>query len=64
MKKLRPYLFPIILLCSIIIGCILGVILEEDANVLKPLGEIFLNLMYTKNIIIFKIFFDFVCIIS
>lgn len=47
MKKLRPYLFPIILLCSIIIGCILGVILEEDANVLKPLGEIFLNLMYT-----------------
>ena len=47
MKKLRPYLFPIILLCSIIIGCILGVILEEDTNVLKPLGEIFLNLMYT-----------------
>ena len=47
MKKLRPYLFPIILLCSIIIGCILGIILKEDANVLKPLGEIFLNLMYT-----------------
>ena len=64
MKKLRPYLFTIILLCSINIGCILGIILKEDANVLKPLGEIFLNLMYTKNIIIFKIFFDFVCIIS
>lgn len=47
MKKLKPYLFPIILLCSIIIGCILGIILKEDANVLKPLGEIFLNLMYT-----------------
>ena len=47
MKKLRPYLFPIILLCSIIIGCILGIILKEDANVLKPLGEIFLNFMYT-----------------
>ena len=47
MKKLRPYLFPMILLCSIIIGCILGIILKEDANVLKPLGEIFLNLMYT-----------------
>ena len=47
MKKLRPYLFPIILLCSIIIGCILGIILKEDANVLNPLGEIFLNLMYT-----------------
>ena len=47
MKKLRPYLFPMILLCSIIIGCILGIVLKEDANVLKPLGEIFLNLMYT-----------------
>ncbi len=47
MKKLRSYLFPIILLCSIIIGCILGVILKEDASVLKPLGDIFLNLMYT-----------------
>lgn len=47
MKRLKPYLFPIVLLCSIIIGCLLGVILEEDANVLKPLGEIFLNLMYT-----------------
>ena len=47
MKKLRPYLFLMILLCSIIIGCILGIVLKEDANVLKPLGEIFLNLMYT-----------------
>lgn len=47
MKKLSSYLFPIILLCSIIIGCILGVILKEDASVLKPLGDIFLNLMYT-----------------
>ena len=47
MKRLKSYLFPIVLLCSIIIGCLLGVILEENANVLKPLGEIFLNLMYT-----------------
>ncbi len=47
MKKRNSYFFPIILFISIIIGCILGIILKEDANVLKPLGEIFLNLMYT-----------------
>ncbi len=43
----RNYRFPIILLCSIIIGCIIGVILKEDAIILKPFGTIFLNLMYT-----------------
>lgn len=47
MKKRNSYFFPIILFISIIIGCILGGILGEKASVLKPLGEIFLNLMYT-----------------
>lgn len=47
MKKRNSYFSPIILFISIIIGCILGVILGEKASVLKPLGEIFLNLMYT-----------------
>ena len=48
MKKFwKNYKFPIILLFSIIIGCILGIILEEDAVVLKPFGTIFLNMMYT-----------------
>ena len=48
MKKFwKNYKFPIILLFSIIIGCILGLILEENAVILKPFGTVFLNLMYT-----------------
>ncbi len=41
------YRFPIILLCAIIIGCVLGVCLKENAVILKPFGNVFLNLMYT-----------------
>ena len=36
-----------ILLASIVIGCILGLVLKEDAAVIKPFGTVFLNLMYT-----------------
>ena len=43
----KNYRFPIILLCAIIIGCVLGVFLKEDAVILKPFGSVFLNLMYT-----------------
>jgi Na+/H+-dicarboxylate symporter len=46
-KRLKAYQFPIILLCSIIIGSIIGIILKEDAVVLKPFGDVFLNMMYT-----------------
>lgn len=35
------------LLIGIIIGCILGLVLKEKAKVLKPFGQIFLNLMFT-----------------
>ncbi|MCB7318591.1 dicarboxylate/amino acid:cation symporter [Lacrimispora sp. 210928-DFI.3.58] len=43
----KNYRFPIILLSGIIIGAILGVILGEKAKVLAPIGDIFLNLMFT-----------------
>ena len=43
----KNYRFPIILLFAIIIGCVLGVFLKEDAVILKPFGSVFLNLMYT-----------------
>ena len=42
----KNYRFPIILLSSIIIGCILGIILKEDAVYLKPIGTIFINMLY------------------
>lgn len=43
----KSYRFPIILLASVLFGCFLGVILKEDAAILKPFGDIFLNMMYT-----------------
>ncbi len=43
----KSYKLPIILLFSIIIGCIVGIIFKEDATKLKPLGTIFVNLLYT-----------------
>lgn len=45
-ETLKAYRFPIILICSVILGCLLGIILKEDAIYLKPFGDIFLNLMY------------------
>lgn len=43
----KSYRFPILLISSILVGSILGLILGEKATVLKPLGDIFLNLMFT-----------------
>ncbi len=43
----KNYRFPIILLVSIITGCVIGAVMGESAIKLKPLGNIFLNLMFT-----------------
>lgn len=43
----KSYRFPLLLLAGIVLGCILGVLLGERATVLQPLGDIFLNLMFT-----------------
>ena len=45
-RILKNYKFPIILLVSIIIGCIIGIIFKEDSIVLKPFGTIFINMLY------------------
>lgn len=47
MKKKKQFIFPIILICSVLIGSLIGIIFKDKATVLKPFGEVFLNLMYT-----------------
>ncbi|WP_333860353.1 dicarboxylate/amino acid:cation symporter [Clostridium sp.] len=55
-KLLGGYKFSIVLLASIILGAILGVFLGHRASVLKPFGELFLNLMFM--VIIPLVFFS------
>jgi len=45
-SKLKAYRFPIILLFSIIIGSMIGFLAGEKAEVIKPLGDLFLNLLF------------------
>lgn len=44
--KMKNYIFPIILLSSIILGSLIGIFFKEDAAKLKPLGDIFINMMF------------------
>lgn len=47
MKKIwSNYKQTLILIVSLIIGTIVGVIFKEDAQVLSPFGELFMNLMF------------------
>jgi Na+/H+-dicarboxylate symporter len=49
--RLSPFLtsygFSIILIFSLFIGAFLGIVFKQNAAVLKPLGDIFLNLLFT-----------------
>lgn len=56
MKLLKGYKSSIILLGSVIIGGMVGSIMGEKASVLQPLGDLFLNLMFT--IIVPLVFFS------
>jgi len=47
---LNSYGFSIILISSLFVGALLGIILKKDAASLKPLGDIFLNLLFTTII--------------
>lgn len=46
-KVWKNYHFPLLLLLSIFSGMITGIILKEDANVLKPFGSVFMNMLFT-----------------
>ena len=43
----KSYRFPLMLLGSIILGCIVGALLGEQAGMLAPLGNVFINAMFT-----------------
>ena len=47
MKKIwKSYKVTVLLVLSLIIGAICGIIFKEDVNVVKPLGDLFLNLLF------------------
>ena len=43
----KNYRFPLTIIAAILLGSVIGVVMGADAVVLKPLGDIFLNLMFT-----------------
>lgn len=46
-KTIKSYFFPITLIASILLGGLVGYFFNQDAQRLKPLGDIFLNLIFT-----------------
>ena len=46
MEKLKAYRFPMILLSAILLGAIIGLLFGENATVLKPFGDVFINLLF------------------
>ena len=46
-KKIKNYIFPILLIVSMILGSIVGIFFPNFSENIKPLGDIFLNLMFT-----------------
>ena len=42
----KNYKFPLILFASILLGTLLGLALGEKSAVLRPFGDVFLNLMF------------------
>ncbi len=46
MNVLKNYAFTLLLLCGILIGGVCGIVFGEEASVVKPVGDIFLNMMF------------------
>ena len=47
-KVLKNYKSTIILMVAIIIGVVVGLVFGEEANVLKPFGDLFMPSVVTK----------------
>ena len=48
MKKIKiKWKSSIVLIIAMIIGCLLGIFLIEQVSIIKPLGDIFINLLFT-----------------
>lgn len=54
----RAYRFPLILITAILLGCVVGWIMGEDALVFKPLGDVFINAMF---MIVVPLVFSTIC---
>ena len=48
---LKNYGFPVILLISIAVGSTIGALMGKEALVFKPLGDVFINLMFDSRAI-------------
>src|SRR5699024_12406814 len=55
-NKLKAYRFPIILIISIMIGAIIGLIFGENATIIRPFGDVFINLLFM--FVILLVFFS------
>lgn len=55
-KLFKNYGFSLLLILSLFIGSLLGIIFKEKAVIFKPLGDIFLNLLFT--IVVPLVFFS------
>ncbi|RQW89194.1 MAG: dicarboxylate/amino acid:cation symporter [Geobacter sp.] len=53
---LHSYRFSLLLIASIVFGALLGLVLKKDAAMFKPLGDVFLNLLFT--VIVPLVFFS------
>lgn len=56
-NTLKSYIFPIILLLSILLGGLTGYVFNQNVAWLKPFGDIFLNLIFTTIVpLIFSVY--------
>lgn len=55
-QRIKGYIFPFILLSSLLLGSLVGYIAGPKSVILKPFGDIFLNLMFT--VVIPLVFFS------